>query len=61
MKLDGGKNARAEYLLGLTLIARKDLKGGAEVLRAYIESSPNGADVESAKEQLSRAQSKLGQ
>jgi hypothetical protein len=61
MKLERIRNPRAEYLLGLTLIARKDLKGGADVLRGYIQSSPNGTDVESAKEQLGRAESRLGQ
>jgi tetratricopeptide (TPR) repeat protein len=61
MKLDHGKNARAEYLLGLILIARKDLAGGAEALRTFIAAAPNAPDSEMAKKQLSRAEGLLGQ
>jgi len=60
MKLDGGKNPRAEYLLGLVLIARKDMAGGADALRTYIASSPNAPEAQTAKQQLSRAESQLG-
>jgi tetratricopeptide (TPR) repeat protein len=61
MKLDRGKNPRAEYLLGLVLIARKDLQGGAEALRHYIGSVPESAEVDAAKKQLSRVEGQLGQ
>jgi tetratricopeptide (TPR) repeat protein len=60
LKLDPG-SAHGEYLLGMVLIARKDLKGGADVLRNYIASTPNGKEVESARQQLSRVESQLGQ
>jgi len=60
LKLDTG-NPHGEYLLGLVLIARKDLKGGADVLRSYIASAPKSDEVESAKKQLSRVESQLGQ
>jgi tetratricopeptide (TPR) repeat protein len=54
------KNPHGEYLLGLVLIARKDLQGGADALRNYIGLWPNGDDVESAKKQLSRVESQIG-
>ena len=57
LKLD--KNPQAEYVLGLVLIARKDFKGGADALREYIRSSPNAGDIETAKQQLKRAESLL--
>jgi tetratricopeptide (TPR) repeat protein len=60
MRLDHGANPRAKYLLGLVLIARKDPAGGADALRSYIASSPNAQELESAKKQLSRAESQLG-
>lgn len=56
MKLD--RNPRAEYLLGLVLIARKDTEGGAAAMRAYLQSWPNGDDAESAKRQLGRLQAR---
>jgi tetratricopeptide (TPR) repeat protein len=59
LKLDS--NPRSEYVLGLVLIARKDMKGAAAALRQYIGSSPGAPDVESAKKQLSRVESQLGQ
>jgi tetratricopeptide (TPR) repeat protein len=60
MKLDHGKNPRAEYLLGLILIARKDLAGGADALRTFIAAAPNAPDAETAKKQLSRVETQLG-
>jgi tetratricopeptide (TPR) repeat protein len=54
------KNPHGEYLLGLVLIARKDFRGGADALRNYIGLWPNGDDVESARQQLSRVESQLG-
>jgi tetratricopeptide (TPR) repeat protein len=61
MKLDRGKNPRAEYLLGMILIARKDLQGGAEALRTYIRSAPPSAELDMAKRQLSRVEGQLSQ
>jgi tetratricopeptide (TPR) repeat protein len=61
MKLDRGKNPRSEFLLGLVLIARKDLQGGADALRHYIASAPPSADVDTAKRQLSRIEGQLTQ
>jgi tetratricopeptide (TPR) repeat protein len=60
IKLDRGQNPRAEYLLGLVLIARKDLTGGADVLRKYIQTWPHSGDVDSAKKQLSRIEGRMG-
>jgi tetratricopeptide (TPR) repeat protein len=57
--LNGDRNPHAEYLLGLVLIAKKDLAGGAEVLRKYIEKWPQSGEVESAKMQLSRIGSEM--
>jgi tetratricopeptide (TPR) repeat protein len=59
MKLD--KNPDAEYLLGLVLIGKKDLKGGAEALRNYIAVSPKAATVAMAQKQLIRVESQLAQ
>jgi tetratricopeptide (TPR) repeat protein len=59
IKLD--KNPRAQYLLGLVLIARKDLRGGAEALRIYLASSPKPEDAELARKQLSRVEGQLSQ
>ena len=59
LKLD--KNAHAEYLLGMVLIARKDLKGGADALRTYLASSPKPEEAATARKQLSQVESQLGQ
>lgn len=60
MKLDGAVNPRTYYLLGLVLIARRDLRGGADALRNYIASSPKSTDVTSATKQLSRLENEIG-
>jgi tetratricopeptide (TPR) repeat protein len=57
IRLDQDKNPRAKYLLGLILLARNDLTGGAEALRAFIKVAPAGPDIEMAKKQLLRAES----
>ena len=54
------RNPRAQYLLGLVLIARKDYKGGADALREYVGLWPNGEDSESAKKQISRVEGRSG-
>ncbi|HEU5020667.1 MAG TPA: tetratricopeptide repeat protein, partial [Bryobacteraceae bacterium] len=60
LRLDGGGNPRAKYLLGLILLARNDLNGGAEALRAFLKVAPAGADAEMAKKQLLRVESMAG-
>jgi tetratricopeptide (TPR) repeat protein len=57
IRLDQDKNPRAKYLLGLILLARNDLTGGAEALRAFIKVAPAGPDTEMAKKQLLQAES----
>jgi len=57
LRLDQNKNPKAKYLLGLILLARNDLTGGAEALRAFLKVAPAGADADIAKKQLMRAES----
>ncbi|MDP9170911.1 MAG: tetratricopeptide repeat protein, partial [Acidobacteriota bacterium] len=45
-------NPRTEYLLGLVLIEKHDYPAAATELRAYLQQSPNGADVASVKNRL---------
>jgi tetratricopeptide (TPR) repeat protein len=59
LKLD--KSPHAEYLLGLVLIARKDLKGGAEAIRTYLASSPKPEEAAMARKRLSQVENALGQ
>ncbi len=56
LRLDQDRNPRAKYLLGLILLARNDLTGGAEALRAYLKVAPAGPDAEMAKKQLVRVE-----
>jgi Flp pilus assembly protein TadD len=60
LKLDHGQNPRADYLLGLVLIARKDLQGAAQALRNYIAAAPASPEVASARRELSRVENQLG-
>jgi tetratricopeptide (TPR) repeat protein len=60
LKLDRGRNRRADYLLGMVLIARRDLEGAAEALRNYIASAPKTEDVNPVRRELSRVESQLG-
>ena len=60
IKLDHGENPRADFLLGLILIARKDLQGGAQALRNYIAAAPASPDVASARKELSRLETQIG-
>ena len=50
------QNPRADFLLGLVLIAKEDYKGGAEALRAYIGAVPNAGDREMVRGELARIQ-----
>lgn len=54
LKLEQGTNPHANYLLGLVLIARHDLAGGADALRSYIAAAPTAPDVAAAKRELAR-------
>ncbi|HVW09622.1 MAG TPA: tetratricopeptide repeat protein [Bryobacteraceae bacterium] len=56
IRLDQDKNARAKLLLGLILIARNDMSGGADALRAFLKAAPPGPDADLAKQQLTRAE-----
>ena len=61
MKLDTAhQNSHAQFILGLVLQARQDWRGAATMLRGYIENSPHASDVESAKLQLAKVESRLG-
>jgi tetratricopeptide (TPR) repeat protein len=57
MRLDQDRNPRAKFLLGLILMARNDMAGGAEALRSYLKAAPNAPDADVAKKQLLRAES----
>jgi Flp pilus assembly protein TadD len=50
------QNPRADFLLGLVLIAREDYKGGAAALRSYMEASPNAGDLDMVRGELTRIQ-----
>jgi tetratricopeptide (TPR) repeat protein len=45
-------NPRAHYLLGITLIQKKDRVAGVAELKTYIELDPNAPDLATVKEQL---------
>jgi Flp pilus assembly protein TadD len=60
LKLDHGENPRANFLLGLVLIARKDPEGGAQALRSFIAAAPTSPDVASARKELSRLERQHG-
>ena len=50
------QNPRADFLLGLVLVAKEDYKGGADALRAYIGAVPNAGDLEMVRGELARIQ-----
>ena len=53
MKLDSQHaNARAPYILGLILMAKKDFPEAAASLKEYIAASPNAPDIETVRKQL---------
>jgi tetratricopeptide (TPR) repeat protein len=57
IELDPKKqNPRADFLLGLVLIAKEDYAGGATSLRAYMEAAPNAPDLEMVRGELTRIQ-----
>jgi tetratricopeptide (TPR) repeat protein len=46
------QNHRAEYVLGMILIARHDLAGGSDALRSYLAAKPDPRDVATAETAL---------
>jgi tetratricopeptide (TPR) repeat protein len=55
MKLDTARHyRRAQFLLGLILVARNEVSTGAETLREYLAGSPDPADVKPANAMLNR-------
>jgi len=50
------QNPRADFLLGLVLIAKEDYKDGADALRAYVGAVPNAGDLEMVRGELARIQ-----
>lgn len=50
---------RTHQLLSTILEAKGDLAGAAEQLRAYIEISPNQAEIEKSRQQLAKLESRL--
>jgi tetratricopeptide (TPR) repeat protein len=59
MKLDPSENPRAEFLLGMVLIARKDIAGGATILRKFVTTYPDDEAAASAKKILANAETAL--
>ncbi len=59
LKLDGAKNPRGQFLLGLVLIGRKDPVSAIEALRNYIATAPEKVDLTLARKQLARLETTL--
>jgi cytochrome c-type biogenesis protein CcmH/NrfG len=45
-------NPRSDYLLGLVLAEKRDYKGAAAELTAFMKLAPNAPDLAQAKDQL---------
>jgi Tfp pilus assembly protein PilF len=55
VKLDPKRaNPRASYLLGLVLVEKRDYKGAAAELTAYIQEAPTAPDLAQVKDQLAQ-------
>ncbi len=53
VKLDTAHtNPRSNYILGIILAQKQDLKGAAECLRAYLQLAPDAKDSDKVKQQL---------
>jgi tetratricopeptide (TPR) repeat protein len=50
------QNHRAQYVLGMILIARHDLAGGSDALRSYLATKPDPRDVATVETALSKLQ-----
>ncbi len=46
------QNPRSNYILGIILAQKQDLKGAAEFLRAYLQFAPDAKDSDKVKTQL---------
>ncbi len=46
------QNPRANYILGIILAQKRDRKGAAECLRAYLQYAPDAKDSDKVKKQL---------
>jgi Tfp pilus assembly protein PilF len=53
------REPRANQLLGLILINKRDYTGAGEALRAYVKLSPNAKDIEQVKSQIDQIDSQL--
>ena len=54
------QNHRAQYVLGMILIARHDMPGGSDALRSYLASKPDPRDAATAESVLSGLQKGAG-
>jgi tetratricopeptide (TPR) repeat protein len=53
------QNARADYLLGMVLIAKKNYADAAAELKTFMKATPNAPDLETVKEQLAELEKLL--
>jgi tetratricopeptide (TPR) repeat protein len=58
--LPGDRDPRANRLLGLVLMNKRDYAGADEALRAYLELSPHAKDMDRIKADIDRIDSHLG-
>jgi Flp pilus assembly protein TadD len=57
LKLDTeGKNPRINYVLGAVLGMKRDFKGAAQYLAAYVRAAPGAKDIDLARQQLAEAE-----
>ncbi len=54
-------NPKAQYLLGVILIEKKDYAGAAEQYRAYVKMAPNAPEIDSVKDQLGQMEKFLAE
>jgi len=54
-------NPKAQYLLGVILINKKDYAGAAEQYRAYVRLAPNAPEIDSVKDQLGQLEKFLAE
>lgn len=57
LKLDPKhRNPRADYVLGLVLVEKRDYSGAEAQLKSYLSLAPNAPDVDVVKDQLGKLQ-----